>query len=235
MRTLSVLILASALTWTLSACAEKEEGEGAPVADSTAPVDTSHESGGTSTAYISEADQWLEGRYGPGSGTVVLEVQASGQTTRQVRYFEDHGAKDALRWYLGNDERGPIYYTIVQDGKVTMYGPGDSTATRMDWKPNPNTAMPNFQRLTSEMREMFEIKELPEKKVLDRTCTGYRMKVGRMISDVWVWEGIMLHGEIQGSADGSVEPIVIDAVSIDTASAVPPDAFSLPQGVMVKG
>jgi len=224
---------------TAVSCSEKKSADdnGTAGTDSTTAGGARAGSGtgvGEGAHIVSETDRWLRGRYGPASGIVRLQVGAGEEKTLQVRYFERHGATAALHWYFGPNERAPSYVAIVDNGRITKHGPGDSVAVQTDWKADPNTTMPNFRALTSEMRNMFKLKELPARTFLNRKCDGYRLTVGSAVSDVWVWEGIMLYGEMQGSADGTVQPVVVRAISVDTTSTIPPEVFELPDGIPVK-
>lgn len=206
---------------------EKEEGAGSDTADTAAdnliPLHRPDSVRNTKT----EADIWLADRYGPESGIIDYEVRSGEQRTTQTWYFREHGAEEARYWRLDDGADPPTHITVIEGGYVSVRGPGDAAPVRSPWRADPNTAMPNFRNLTPEMRRVFEMQELPEKTVLDRTCTGYRLKIGGTVSDVWVWEGIMLYGEIQGAPDKRIEPVIMRAVSLQTDVPVPKEKFAL--------
>lgn len=184
------------------------------------------DSAGTGTAKT-EADIWLADRYGPESGIIDYEVRSGEQRTTQTWYFRKHGAEEARYWRLDDGADPPTHITVIDGGYVSVRGPGDAAPVRSPWRADPNTAMPNFRNLTPEMRRLFELQELSERTVLDRTCAGYRLKIGGTVSDVWVWEGIMLYGEIQGAPDKRIEPVIMRAVSLQTDVPVPAEKFAL--------
>lgn len=180
------------------------------------------------SADSSRGNPWLVDRYGPEHGIVRLEVEMGRQKTTQVRYFTQHGERDAVYWYSGVSEDGPAFVTITDNEQFITRGPGDSAATITPWRPDPNLTVPNFRNLTDEMRRTFALEELSGKTVLGKECSGYRLKIGSTISNMWVWEGVMLYGEIQGTPDGKIEPVIIRAVSLDTEAEVPETVFAMP-------
>lgn len=212
------------LAMLIVSCGEEQAVPDTAVADSGVPSESNVDS-----AAVEQKNPWLSERYGPESGTVRLEVHSGGQKTEQVRYFARHGERDALYWFFGDSEGAPAFITIVDDEQIITRGPGDSAATRMPWRQDVNTTFPNFRNLTTEMRELYGLQELPPKTVLGKECVGYRLKTGPMLSNVWVWEGIMMYGEIQGTADGKVAPILVKVVELDTVSTVPETVFAMPE------
>src|SRR5690606_23492441 len=129
----------------------------------------------------------LVDRYGPESGIIEYEVRSGAEQTSQTWYFDRHGLREARYWRLDDGVDPPTHITLIDSAQVTVLGPGDAVPLRAPWRPDPNTAMPNFRRLTPEMRRLFALEELPGKTVLGKTCAGYRLKIGGTVSDVWVW------------------------------------------------
>lgn len=168
---------------------------------------------------------WLADRYGPESGIVEYEVRSGGQSTSQTWYFDQHGLREARYWRLDEGADPPTHITVIDNGALIVRGPGDPKPLRSVWRPDPNTALPNFRSLTPEMQRLFAIEELPAKEVLGTTCSGYRLKIGETISNVWVWEGILLYGEIQGAAEKKIEPIIMRARSLKTDLPIPEEKF----------
>lgn len=204
----------------LSACGgEQEEMKEAQSRHDTTTAQT-HTSDSTP-----DYNAWLADRYGPESGIVEYEVRSGGQATSQTWYFDSHGVREARYWRLDDGADPPTHITIIDNGELIVLGPGDPKPLRSAWRPDPNTALPNFRHLTPEMRSLFAIEELPAKEVLGKTCSGYRLKIGETTSDVWVWEGILLYGEIQGAAEKKIDPVIMRATSLKTDQAIPEEKF----------
>ena len=70
--------------------------------------------------------------------------------------------------------------------------------------------------MTDTMRGMFALRDLPSKTILGREAKGYQMTIGETVSQIWVWEGIMMQGEIQGNAAKKIDPMVVRVTAIDT-------------------
>lgn len=184
----------------------------------------------TTPASTPDVETWLANRYGPESGVVEYEVINGGERTSETVYFEDHGLREARYRQLGSGTGALQHITIVDSGDVAVLGPGDRKALRYRWKADPNTALPNFLNMTPEMRSMFSVEELADRRVLERQCGGYRLHAGGTQSDVWVWEGIMLYGELQAVPEKGIQPMIVRAISLETDVPVPDGKFRIANG-----
>lgn len=171
-----------------------------------------------------DADDWLDDRYDPEHGTITLEVTTGGSTTIQKKYFTDHGAREALHWFYGGREaEGAVYRSLVENGTITYRGPADTAVMRQPWRADPAVTLPNFRHMTDTMRGMFALRDLPSKTILGRESQGYQMTIGETVSQIWVWEGIMMQGEIQGNEAKGIDPMLVRVTAIDTTR--PSDAL----------
>ena len=201
----------------------REEEEKTDTGDPAGQPDSAVRTG----ASTSELEAGFRDRYGPESGVVTYEVSSGETTTGRTLYFAAHGRREANYLDLGAGEHPSRHITIVDSGRISAKGPGDPEPLRTTWRPDPNQVLPNFRHLTDRMRELFQLEELPSKEILGRECEGYRLKIGKSVSDVWVWEGIMLYGEIKGGPGQDIPPMTIRAVGVDTAATPPEEVFHL--------
>ena len=170
----------------------------------------------------SDQEAWLANRYGPAAGRVEYEIRSGETTTRRTTYFAEHGFREAHYLNFGTEQNPLQHITIIDRGKIAAKGPGDPEPLLGAWQPDPHQTLPNFRNLTQEMRNLFGLEELASKNILGKECEGYRLNIGESVSEIWVWEGIMLYSEIKGAPDKHIPSMVVQAVSIDT-SRVPND------------
>ena len=228
------------LAVSVIACSDNQPGS--ETADTTARTDTNAADtsfGQKLRSYMSEMGsldsstfrEWLVDRYGVESGVVDLSFNLGKATVRQIRYFTDHGSREAIYTYYDSDTAASV--GILEDGHLTVYEVGDTNAVRVPWTPGLPTALPNFSNLTDRMRRAYEIESIEPRTVLGRECTGYSLVRGPAVSKVWVWEGIMLAGESTATGAVDAETITFSATRVDTETPVPAEKFRLPQGMPV--
>ncbi len=170
------------------------------------------------------ADAWLGNRYGVPSGTIVVDLELSGSKTRQVRYFRDNGRTEAMYTYVGGEDSKPAVGVLMND-TLEVRGPADERSILQPWRHDGPSALPNFNNLTQEMRDAFQMEDLETREFLGKEAKGYRLKSGELISSLWVWEGIILYGEVGAAADLGVEPMIHRVVSLDTETPIADEKF----------
>ncbi|MGE3799495.1 MAG: hypothetical protein AB7H80_00590 [Candidatus Kapaibacterium sp.] len=221
----SHLIFSTVLLSTLLfSCSSNEKPEGeAEVKDTGSAIDTSIAAAGEGDR-PAELQMWFGDRYGPEAGSVVYDVTMGETTTKRTSYFAEHGFREAHYLNLSEGKSAPQHITVIDSGKIIAKGPGDPKPLTATWRPDPNQSLPNFRHLTDGMRQLFQLEELPSKEFLGKECRGYRLKVGKSVSDVWVWEGIMLYNEIKGEPGEDIPPMIVRATSLNT-TAPPEEVF----------
>ncbi|MCB0712368.1 MAG: hypothetical protein KDD67_08580 [Ignavibacteriae bacterium] len=215
----SHLILSTVLLSTLLfSCSsnEKPEGEGEGN-DTGSVIDTSSTSAGKGDS-STDLQRWFGDRYGPEAGSVVYDVTIGETTTERTSYFAEHGFREAHYLNLSEGKSAPQHITVIDSGKIVARGPGDPRPLTATWRPDPNQSLPNFRHLTDDMRQLFQLEELSSKEFLGKECRGYRLKIGKSISDVWVWEGIMLYSEIKGEPGEDIPPMIVRATVLSTTA-----------------
>ena len=105
-------------------CDDSAESGDATDSAEVAVVDTGTLSGPAPDPSQNLPEAWLADRYGPESGVVELVVESDGEETRQVRYFADHGRREALYWYAFGDENAP-HVTITKNDSAYFRGPAN--------------------------------------------------------------------------------------------------------------
>lgn len=207
-----------------------EEGAEENAGGDTIDVVTGQETEGAGEALDpaeNSAEAWLAGRYGPESGMVELEVSSGGETTRQVRYWRDHGRTEALYWYAFG-ENSPPHMTVIRGDSVYFRGPADSAVQVRAWDPSLPIAMPNFQRLNDAMRQKYGgLRQLEGREVFGYPTDGHELRSGQVVSRVWEHDGVMLHGEIDGIPAQKIEPMTVTATNVALEIDVPDEKFEL--------
>ncbi len=207
-------------------CDDSAESGDATDSAEVAVVDTGTLSGPAPDPSQNLPEAWLADRYGPESGVVELVVESDGEETRQVRYFADHGRREALYWYAFGDENAP-HVTITKNDSVYFRGPADPAPQVQPWTSDLPIAMPNYRNLNEAMKRRYSLKEIEGKTVLDRETRGYELRSGPVVSRVWEWEGIMLYGEIDGLPEQNIEPVTIRATTLDLEADIPDERFTI--------
>ena len=178
-------------------------------------------------ALTPDQQTWLANRYGPESGIIKYEVKSGGTTTHRTTYFTEHGLREAHYLNFGTEQSPLQHITILDRGEIIAQGPGDPEPLQAPWRPDPNRALPNFRNLTDDMRKLFNLKELPSKTLFGKECKGYSLMIGKSITDIWIWEGVMLYSEIKGAPGKKIPPMIIQAISIDTSAQPEDRTFSI--------
>jgi hypothetical protein len=186
--------------------------------------------------------EWVAERYGVKSGVVELtsieellpgqDTTGTGGTGHRIawytRYFDDFGARTAEYQYSDSARTTLVRTSIDDNGIALLYMQGDTVARRIGW---PRFMLPNFNRLTDEMRTSYNITQIDGRTVLGKECTGYALLKNDTKSTIWTWQGIFLYGEV--GVDRSTKPTILQATSLQTDVPVPPEKFQLPAGVPV--
>ena len=214
----AILFVSLFLGTGLVSCSSEEKPQETMEGRDTTPVADTSSRSASGDNLPNELQTWFGDRYGPAVGTVKYEVTIGETTTGRTSYFADHGLREAHYLNLTEEKNAPQHITIIDSGKIIAMGPGDPKPLRATWHPDPNQTLPNFRHLTDDMRELFRLEELPSKEILGKESRGYRLQIGNSISDVWVWEGIMLYSEIKGGEGVTMPPMTIRAISVDTSS-----------------
>jgi hypothetical protein len=187
-------------------------------------------------------EEWVVERYGVKSGVIEVRVtqellsdqDTTGSGRNRVawytRYFDDFGARTAEYEYSDSARTRLVRTTIDEEGVMQLYMEGDSVIHRMGW---PRFMLPNFNRLTDEMRTSYNIDEIEGRPVLGRECTGYSLLKDGAHSKLWVWKGILLYGEAGAMPERDIQPMIVEATSFQPDIVVPPEKFQLPPDVPV--
>ncbi len=210
------------LAMALMACDEAEESKGEASVDSTASVadESTYDSAALSP------DVWLADRYGPEQGMIELEFETAGEKTTQIRYFRDHGRTEGLYWYANGPDSKP-FASVLHDDVFRFRGVADTKVEEVRWSPDLPIALPNFRNLNDAMRVKYDLEELESREYLGRETKGYLLKSGNSTSRLWVWEGILLYGEVNGVSSQGIDPMVIRATSLDVETPVGDEKFVL--------
>lgn len=222
------ILLIAMTTLLIVACDEQQSvPEYADPSDSTAAIDPADTN---STAVPVDPDDpslWLADRYGMAAGTVTLTVVSGGEKTLQRRTFAESGRIEKLEWwYTGTDTSGPAFVSVLRGDTLRFLGPADTAVQSQVWSPELPVALPNFRRLTETMSERFAIEEGEPRTVLGRELVGYRITSRGTTSRLWLDDGLMLYGEIEGIPEKGIEPMIVEAIAIDS-SRVDPGVFVL--------
>ena len=169
---------------------------------------------------------WLADRYGAEQGTIELELSTEGEVTRQVRYFRDHGRTESLYYYATGPDNSP-FVSVLKDDILRFRGVADKEVQEVPWSPELPVSMPNFRNLNDAMRKKYDLETIESREYLGREAEGYVLKSGVTTSKIWVWEGILLYGEVGAAPAQGIEPMVVRATSIDIESPVSDDKFVL--------
>ncbi len=211
------------LSFVIVGCGQKEE---------TKPADSANQSAETTTAAPEK------GSYGVKSGIVTFEnVIMEGMN--QTFYFDDYGKKEARYTLMEMEMFGQKIRTgsveINADGYLINYDieKKEGTKTKSFGSIGGAKDIPaDFNSMSKEVLERYNMKDLGTKEILGKTCKGVEMTAMGMVTEVWVWNGIMLYSKVQMSKDA--KPMEIKASKIETDVAVPAEKFQVPADVKIK-
>jgi hypothetical protein len=228
MKQLALLLLMSML---FVACggddSPKSDASDADNADGTTAEATS-----TDDSDVSESDRRYEIRSG------MIEMKMSMLDAMLTVYWDDYGQRQAQ--YVSVEIMGmkSEQVDIYEDGYTTSYNLMDSTGQRRkspppSFGPSGSGDMPDFSKVTPEMKEMYGLEEIGTRDILGKTATGY--KVGKAAAQgelqVWVWEGVPLYMEMGMGPD---QVMTLEATNIETDIDVPEDKFQVPDFVKIE-
>ena len=100
--------------------------------------------------------------------------------------------------------------------------------------PNLPIALPNFSRLSDEMRTMYNIREIDPGTYLGKECSGYHLTMGTSDASIWVWKGIPLHAVVTDNQNPAFGTTTLHAVSLNADADVPNERFQVPEGMKVE-
>jgi hypothetical protein len=188
-------------------------------------------------------EEWIENRFDVKSGIVKLTVRhplnngsdTMGTDSHEVawftRYFDDFGARTAEYEYT-DSARTDLRRTTIQNlGTSYLYIEGDTAAMQFNWP--PVALLPNFNRLTDQMRTLFNISEIEGREVVGKQTMGYSLLRNGAQSKIWAWKGIMLYAEVGSVPEQNIRPMIAEATSLQTDVPVSPEVFQLPAGMKV--
>lgn len=171
-----------------------------------------------------------EGKYPLRSAVITYEAalpQNMGSNTRTL-YFDDYGDKEKTVTLTSISAMGQSMntetHTIITDGYVYSWTPGESTGTKIKLEEGFNPKNMNYDELSDEMKEQMNLVEEGKEKFMDKNCDVYSMDMEGVSGKVWVWENLPL--KIQASAMGMI--MTEKATNIDENADIPSGTFDLP-------
>ena len=174
-------------------------------------------------------------RYAVGAATVNYYDPQFGR--RQVLYFRDYGAEQAL-YDLPADttsDTSAQRAMVFSRGRLITYDPvartGFTDSIPLPDGPMIGAIIPAW-RMKQELQSKLKFRRLGKRTFLGNTATGYAYDDGIGETRVWVWKEIPLFLEIPVfRASHNLSYLVLEARSVDT-SAIPADAlFAIPSTI----
>ena len=164
------------------------------------------------------------------SGIVTMEMEMMGRKVVQEIYFDDFGAKQAMKMEM----RGKKIRAIEIDGENIMIDDEAMTAFRMPVMDMGGNEKINFLDKSEKNIKKNKIKELGTEVIAGKECTKYSVAIfmmGQVVKQhVWVYKGITLktaistdYGEMGMTATSIVEDVEI-----------PAETFEIPEGVEIQ-
>ena len=164
------------------------------------------------------------------SGIVTMEMEMMGRKVVQEIYFDDFGAKQAMKMEM----RGKKIRAIEIDGENIMIDDEAMTAFRMPAMDMGGNEKINFLDKSEKNIKKNKIKELGTEVIAGKECTKYSVAIfmmGQVVKQhVWVYKGITLktaistdYGEMGMTATSIVEDVEI-----------PAETFEIPEGVEIQ-
>lgn len=162
------------------------------------------------------------------SGIVTMEMEMMGRKVVQEIYFDDFGAKQAMKMEM----RGKKIRAIEIDGENIMIDDEAMTAFRMPAMGGNEKI--NFLDKSEKNIKKNKIKELGTEVIAGKECTKYSVAIfmmGQVVKQqVWVYKGITLktaistdYGEMGMTATSIVEDVEI-----------PAETFEVPEGIEIQ-
>ena len=164
------------------------------------------------------------------SGIVTMEMEMMGRKVVQEIYFDDFGAKQAMKMEM----RGKKIRAIEIDGENIMIDDEAMTAFRMPAMGMGGNEKINFLDKSEKNIKKNKIKELGTEVIAGKECTKYSVAIfvmGQVVKQqVWVYKGITLktaistdYGEMGMTATSIVEDVEI-----------PAETFEVPEGIEIQ-
>lgn len=164
------------------------------------------------------------------SGIVTMEMDMMGRKVVQEIYFDDFGAKQAMKMEM----RGKKIRAIEIDGENIMIDDEAMTAFRMPAMGMGGNEKINFLDMSEKNIKKNKIKELGTETIAGKECTKYSVAIfmmGQVVKQhVWVYKGITLktaistdYGEMGMTATSIVEDVEI-----------PAETFEVPEGIEIQ-
>ena len=170
------------------------------------------------------------------SGIVTMEMDMMGRKVVQDLYFDDYGAKQAIKMEF----QGKKMRSIEVKGETIIIDDEQKTAMKM---PGMGMGMPtekiNFLDKSEKNIRKNKIKELGTETIAGKECTKYSVAVfmmGQVIKQtVWVYKGVTLKtaintdfGEMEQVATNFVEDVEIPAETFEMLEGVKVQQMSRP-------
>ena len=164
------------------------------------------------------------------SGIVTMEMEMMGRKVVQEIYFDDFGAKQAMKMEM----RGKKIRAIEIDGENIMIDDEAMTAFRMPAMGMGGNEKINFLDKSEKNIKKNKIKELGTEVIAGKECTKYSVAIlmmGQVVKQqVWVYKGITLKTSI--STDYG--EMGMTATSIVEDVEIPAETFEVPEGVEIQ-
>ena len=138
-------------------------------------------------------------------------------------YIDDYGKKECLEFTV----YGIKFISItVESAQTIIVNMNEKTAIKTQ-----KLQSPNFLKLTDEVKESNNIKELGEETVGEKTCKKYSLvqnQMGRLMNvNTWIWKGFAIKTETINE-----EPVMYSvATEIQENVAIPASKFVTPEGI----
>lgn len=164
------------------------------------------------------------------SGIVTMEMEMMGRKIVQEIYFDDYGAKQAMKMEM----RGKKVRAVEADGEYILIDDEALTAFRMPAMGMGSNEKINFLDKSEKNIKKNKIKELGTEVIAGKECTKYSVAIfmmGQVVKQhVWVYKGITLktaistdYGEMGMAATSLVEDVEI-----------PAETFEVPEGIEIQ-
>ena len=171
------------------------------------------------------------GKYSAESGIVVYEAalpQNMGSNMRTL-YFDDYGKQEKIVTVTSISAMGQSMNTethsLIKDGYVYTWAPDESTGSKYKLEGRQDPSNLEYDNLTDEMKEKFNVKEEGTEELMDKKCNIYSMAYEGIAGKVWVWDNLPL--KIQASAMGMI--MTEKATDLQINVNIPKNNFELPE------
>ena len=175
-----------------------------------------------------------EARYGIKSAVISKVIfDALGQKIEGIQYIDDHGNKESVSVNMPHLETVDAFYiirTINSGDTVIKINMDDKTGQIDVLREKPV----NYLNITQEVRAKYNIKELGQEEIAGRLCDRYSMeymqKDLRILTNIWIWKGIVLKSEY---TDGAIY-ITELATDVKENINVSDEHFIIPDNITIQ-